>query len=79
MKMKVIDKNWKLETIETIKEGVSFNNLVIDKTITFAPALTFLVLELSKRDVPYKIYNLGGGVKRITTVTDSCPCCKRKF
>lgn len=36
-----------------------------------------LILALDGRSIPYKVYNLGAGVKTVTTETDTCPCCKR--
>ena len=39
--------------------------------------IQWFVLRLSKRDRPFKLYQLGAGVKRITTETTTCPCCKR--
>lgn len=46
---------------------------------SFAQAKTFVVTELTKRGIPFKLYNLGAGVVKITTNTDTCPCCKRKL
>jgi hypothetical protein len=46
---------------------------------SFALAKTFIVTELTRRNIPFKTYNLGAGVMRITTDTDTCPCCKRKL
>lgn len=51
----------------------------IDETITFLPAAKWLVSELTKRGIGFKVHNLPCGVKRITTETDRCPCCNRKF
>lgn len=51
----------------------------IDETIEYAPAAKWLVVRLSSRNRMFRMYNLGAGVKRITTDTDQCPCCKRKI
>uniref|UniRef100_A0A6M3K850 Uncharacterized protein n=1 Tax=viral metagenome TaxID=1070528 RepID=A0A6M3K850_9ZZZZ len=51
----------------------------IDATLSFNAAAQELIKILVLRDIPFKIYNLGAGVKRITTDTDVCPCCKRKL
>lgn len=61
--------------IEALKDGGG----PIDETTSFNKAVNWLVLVLLNNKIPYKIYNCGGGVKRITTETDKCPCCKRKF
>ena len=49
----------------------------IDITSGHNLPIQWLVMRLSNASVPYKIYPLGAGVKRITTDTDTCPCCKR--
>lgn len=52
----------------------------IDETTSFNKAVQFIVATLSKRNIPYKIYNLGAGVKRITTKdVDKCPCCGKEI
>ena len=56
------------------------NRLPIDETISFNKASQWLITILSKNLIPYKIYNLGAGVKRIVTKDiDTCPCCKHKL
>jgi len=51
----------------------------IDVIQSFTPCIQWLIGELTRRDLPYKLYNLGAGVKRLTTDTDICPCCKQKL
>ena len=51
----------------------------IDETISFNKAAQALVVLLSNKNIPFKVFNLGAGVKRITTETDVCPCCKKKL
>jgi hypothetical protein len=46
---------------------------------SFPKGKTFVVTELAKLGIPFKVYNLGAGVSKITTDTDICPCCKRKL
>lgn len=41
----------------------------------FALGIKELILNLADRNVPFKIVNLGGGVKRITTDVSVCPKC----
>jgi hypothetical protein len=38
--------------------------------------LRFIILELNDRNIPFRIINLGAGIKIITTKTDICPKCK---
>jgi hypothetical protein len=38
-----------------------------------------LIEWMSKNNIAFKVYNLGAGVKRITSDTDICPCCKKNF
>ena len=51
----------------------------LDVTESYLPAIQALVMELSKRGTAYRIHNLGASVKRITTNTEICPCCKKKL
>ena len=51
----------------------------VDFTSALNQAIQYTVLQLSQAGRPFKLYNLGAGVKRITTDTDTCPCCKRKL
>ena len=51
----------------------------IDYTGSYLPAIQWLIERLSGYGRVYKLYNLGAGVRRITTDTDICPCCKQKI
>jgi len=51
----------------------------IDEVCSAAYIANWLVNKLARLNKPFKIYNLGAGVKRITTDTDVCPCCKKKI
>ena len=43
-------------------------------------AIQWLIIVLSKNNIPYKLSNLGAGVSLITTKdVDVCPCCKQKL
>ena len=70
----IINQKWVDEIVE--KERT---RSPIDETISFNTASQWLVTFLSLKNFPFKVYNLGAGVKRITTVTDMCPMCKRKL
>jgi len=50
----------------------------IDVTISYNAAAQWLITELTNVGIPYKLHQLGAGVKRITTKDiDICPCCKQ--
>jgi hypothetical protein len=51
----------------------------IDLTIPENMVAQWLVVFLSNHNVPFKITNLGAGVKRITTITNCCPMCGRNI
>ncbi|RJR46036.1 MAG: hypothetical protein C4576_11445 [Desulfobacteraceae bacterium] len=51
----------------------------IDETLSFNAAAQWLITFLSNRNIPFKVVQLGAGVKRITTDTDTCPFCKKKL
>lgn len=71
--MKVLlTQAWKDEIIQKIETGT------LDFTSQYNQAIQFAVLALSKRNKPFKLYNLGAGIKRITSDSDICPCCKKK-
>ena len=51
----------------------------IVRTLSWNLAAQAMIVKLSDADIPFRIYNLGAGVKKITTETDICPCCKRRL
>lgn len=67
-----VNPSWLKERKEEIRKGY-----IIDITTSFNKAAQTLIILL--KDTPFRVYNLGAGVKRITTKTDICPCCKRKL
>jgi hypothetical protein len=67
-----INPLWVERVSDLIKTGAQ-----IDELSSYNPATQWLIESLSRVNQPFKIYNLGAGVKRITTITDVCPCCKR--
>ena len=54
-------------------------HIEIDTTQSWLPCVQWLITRLSKSGIPSKLYNLGAGVKRVTTVTDTCPLCHNKI
>ena len=67
---KIINKEWANKMLDDIN-----NNRHIDETISFNNSAQFLIKNLSISNIPFKVYNLGAGVKRISTDTNTCPCC----
>lgn len=54
----------------------------IDIILSYNAAAQWLIAELSREEIPYKLFQLGAGVKRITTKPgdiERCPCCKKKL
>ena len=71
---RVLNSSWTLAMLDKVNAHEKINT-----TLNYNIASQWLIMELSKRDIPFKVYNLGAGVKRITTETDVCPCCKKKL
>ena len=55
---------WKRGDCQTICVDTSFN-----------PSDQWLILQLTEADIPFRLIQLGAGVKRVTTETDQCPKC----
>ena len=68
-----VNPNWLSEKLHTLDYTGE-----LDVTVSYNKAAQSLIEALSVRDKMFKVYNLGAGVKRITTDTEVCPCCKRK-
>jgi len=71
---KIVNDYWKNEMIRKIE-----SHQTIDEILSFTKAVQWLIITLTHFNIPFKIYNLGAGVKRITTDTDICPCCKKSL
>ena len=70
-----INRAWQKDMIRLMDKGLS-----IDVTTSFNPSVQWLIQRLVIEEIPYKLYQLGAGVKRVTTdQVDTCPCCKRKL
>ena len=68
---KIINPKWQAEILARLTS--------IDETLKYNINAAWLIATLSERNIPFRVSNLGAGVKRITTDTDTCPCCKRKL
>jgi len=69
-----VNPNWLSEKLHTLDYTGE-----LDVTVSYNKAAQSLIEALSRRDKAFKVYNLGAGVKRITTDTEVCPCCKKKI
>jgi hypothetical protein len=69
----------KLEDLQRWEDNIATRlnspNINIDMTLTQNIYKQALIMAMSERGIPFKIYNLGCGVTRITTDTNTCPCC----
>lgn len=71
--------------VQTMKDKVQSQLLPgmydfeVDEVLSSNLAAKFLIKLLAAEGRPYKVHQLGAGVKHITTNTDTCPCCKRKL
>ena len=68
--MKVISRKWEAQVIADLRDRKP-----IDVTTGEPIVKKFLVSLLTCRNIPFKVHNMGCGVSRITTDTDTCPCC----
>lgn len=71
-----LDTQWCNETKEKLDHDVE---LKFEQVLTDLPHKRWLIAELTRRNVPFKVYNMGAGVVKIVTNTDTCPCCKKKL
>jgi hypothetical protein len=74
----IVSPKWIEKIKDAIKAG-AVNGVKIDETLTFIKSKQWLILELSKHNIPFKVYNLGAGVCRVTTDTTTCPCCGKEL
>ena len=74
MARRVINPRWADRIIELQRTGQPIDELV-DHSIT----AQWLIMFLAGKKIPFKVTNLGAGVKRITTDMEECPMCKRKL
>jgi len=60
---------------DPLKRGVGFNPKEIDETISYNPAVQWLICLLAQKNIAFKVIQLGAGVKRVTTDVHICPKC----
>ena len=73
-----LNPRWKAEQVEKIGAAREAHS-TYEITTGIPVVKKWVILELDRRGMPFKVYNLGAGVARVTTDTDTCPCCKKKL
>jgi len=68
--MRVLNLQWARRMEELISK-----NLEVDEVQRYPVHSVWLIEKLARADRPFKVINLGGGVKRITTKVDLCKKC----
>jgi hypothetical protein len=58
---------------ETVRQGQPVKPLELVTSINLG--VQWLIVRLSKEGIPFKVLQLGAGVKRITTDVQVCPKC----
>lgn len=66
----IVNPSWMEKMSTLLNRGAK-----IDEIVSFNKSKQWLIIQLSERCLPFKVYNLGAGVCRITTDTTTCPCC----
>lgn len=72
---KIIGEGWKNRVLDELSTDLGHKGY-IDEVISYNPATQWLITHLTKSGIPFKVTNLGCGVKRITTKDlNICPKC----
>lgn len=83
--MSRINPEFKNELNEQINQYLNNRSLSPDsdfhitRSVAYNPAAQWLIKNLISNNIPYKVKNVGAGVKMITTDTDTCPFCRKKL
>ena len=72
--VRTLNTIWFNKQLDTYKETGK-----LELRLTGTVGLQALVMHFSKKEIPYRITQLGAGVKLFTTDTNICPCCKQKL
>jgi hypothetical protein len=67
-----INPEWKQKILKAIDEKT-----FTEHASAYTFAIQFLVVELDKRAIPFRVVKLGAGVQKITVVAGECPMCRR--
>lgn len=68
--MKILREDWKKYATEQIRSPRPF-----ELTTTISAAVQFAILKFDECKKPFRLLNLGAGVRKITSETDICPKC----
>jgi hypothetical protein len=63
------------EWIKKIKKEIR-EEIFVSHATSNTSAARWLILYLSKEGIPFKVFNLGAGIKRISLMKNVCPHCK---
>lgn len=69
-----LNPNWVAEQCARMQDSVR-DHEVYEVTVTFTLAAQQIIFDFNKRKIPFKVINLGAGVRKITTDVDICPKC----
>lgn len=71
----MIAPKWKADMELQISRILAYHDHDINVTTSFLKAIQWLICELASKEIPFRVINLGAGVKKITTEVDVCPKC----
>lgn len=77
----VLNKVWTNDIDQKIidSNSLSPNYKPFDETLSSPLGIKYIIYQFAKDGRPFKKYNYGAGVVRITSEEDTCPCCKRRL
>lgn len=67
--------NFRPQWIE--EKQAQINAGTLDHTTTLTQAIQKLIVMSVASGKTFRVWNLGAGVRRITSQADVCPCCRR--
>ena len=74
--MRKVNPEWKEKILESIdQDRKKDRDARLNRITTYNPAAQWLIATLARMEIPFRVINLGAGVKKITTDTDICPKC----
>ena len=76
--MKIVNEDWKAKKEEEIKNYFETHQIPKPVRTGFNKAAQWYILYLRERNIPFKVNNLGAGVKEIIIQPTRCEYCKGK-
>lgn len=64
-----------IEHLDPLKRDSDEVRKEIDLTLSDNLAVQWMICRLAEKGIPFRLIQLGAGVRRITTKTDICPKC----